>query len=307
MEKITSKRPSTYVIEVVERTSFFRIFTIWFMLILLFALSYHGLTKYTNENYLMGSNGSKITNLVESVYYSFITATSTGYGDIVPRGPISRTLAIVEVIVGLIMLAIITSKLVALKQEKLLEQIYHLSFSEKINRFISNFHLFGHNMDSLLYDLKGKKFDHKRIMSLSHNMTKLDQNIGDMEKMFFSENNIKISKKLSNSSILQILTGLKKSMLKIKYILKISNESELVYKRKSLSRKVMGICEESERILNEINQSYSVPLEKVNGIKSTLREIRVYVLNLKLSHKKIMMNLELNPQVIHVPEAILAE
>ncbi|MBT5424309.1 hypothetical protein HOK76_07465 [archaeon] len=69
----------------------------------------------------------------------------------------------------------------------------------------------------------------------------------------------------------------------------------------------MGICEESERILNEINQSYSVPLEKVNGIKSTLREIRVYVLNLKLSHKKIMMNLELNPQVIHVPEAILAE
>ena len=304
---VKNKRPSTYIIEVVERTSFFKIFFLWFSVIIFFGFLYFALTNYTLDNYLMSSDGSRIGTVVESIYYSFITATSTGYGDIVPRGYFARSLAIIEVIVGLMMLAVITSKLVALKQENLLEKIYHLSFSEKINRIISNFHLFGHNMDSLLFNMKTKKFDQKNLFSLSHHITKLEQNINDMEKMFFSEDKSGVTKNINTTSIFEIMTGLKKSLLKIRYVLKVSNESELMYKRKSLSRKIIKICDECEKILNEVKSTYPELTDKIKATKANIREIRVFVLNLKLKHKKLQFDLELSPELIMVPETVIAE
>ena len=48
------------------------------------------------------------------VYYSFITLTSTGYGEIVPVSQKARGLAILEAIVGQLYLAIMVSRLVSL-------------------------------------------------------------------------------------------------------------------------------------------------------------------------------------------------
>lgn len=47
-------------------------------------------------------------------YYSFVTLTTTGYGDITPVHPIARTLAIAEALTGQLYLAITLARLVAL-------------------------------------------------------------------------------------------------------------------------------------------------------------------------------------------------
>lgn len=48
------------------------------------------------------------------IYFSFVTLTTTGYGDILPVHPIARSLAIAEAVAGQLYLAITLARLVAL-------------------------------------------------------------------------------------------------------------------------------------------------------------------------------------------------
>jgi hypothetical protein len=49
------------------------------------------------------------------LYYSFVTLTTVGYGDITPVGPLARTLAILEALTGQLYPAILLARLVALE------------------------------------------------------------------------------------------------------------------------------------------------------------------------------------------------
>lgn len=58
------------------------------------------------------------TGRVESavwIYFSFVTLTTTGYGDITPVHPVARSLAVAESLAGQLYLAILISRLVALE------------------------------------------------------------------------------------------------------------------------------------------------------------------------------------------------
>jgi hypothetical protein len=49
------------------------------------------------------------------IYYSFVTLTTVGYGDITPVHPVARSLAIAEALTGQLYLAITLAHLVALR------------------------------------------------------------------------------------------------------------------------------------------------------------------------------------------------
>jgi voltage-gated potassium channel Kch len=48
-----------------------------------------------------------------SAYFSYITLTTTGYGDITPFAPLTRTLAMFEALTGQLYLAIMLARLVS--------------------------------------------------------------------------------------------------------------------------------------------------------------------------------------------------
>ena len=49
------------------------------------------------------------------VYFSFITLTTTGYGDVTPAHPVTRSLAVAEALTGQLYLAILIARLVSLR------------------------------------------------------------------------------------------------------------------------------------------------------------------------------------------------
>jgi hypothetical protein len=58
--------------------------------------------------------GLGAADAMEWTYYSFVTLTTVGYGDITPVSPGARSLAITESVTGLMYVAILISRLVAL-------------------------------------------------------------------------------------------------------------------------------------------------------------------------------------------------
>ena len=64
-----------------------------------------------------------------SLYYSVITATSTGYGDITPQG-FSKFLASIQSMFALFVFAIFVTKLVSHRQELALREVHKLTFED---------------------------------------------------------------------------------------------------------------------------------------------------------------------------------
>ena len=57
----------------------------------------------------------EIPSVLDWVYFSFITLTTVGYGDITPVRPIARTLAMGEALTGQLYLAVLIARLVAME------------------------------------------------------------------------------------------------------------------------------------------------------------------------------------------------
>lgn len=75
-----------------------------------------------------------------AVYFSFVTALSIGYGDVVPLGAL-RMLAVVEGVAGLLIFGCVISKLVSRRQEELTAEIHRTTFEDRLDRVRTNLHL----------------------------------------------------------------------------------------------------------------------------------------------------------------------
>ena len=63
--------------------------------------------------------GAKAVGLAKPVYFSFITLTTVGYGDITPIAPAARSLVILEALLGQFFVAVLVARLVGLLQTQL--------------------------------------------------------------------------------------------------------------------------------------------------------------------------------------------
>jgi voltage-gated potassium channel len=85
---------------------------VFLLLGLIWALMY----LITLEFWPYGINGIDYQNwhdnLGAAIYFSFITMTSTGYGDITPALPVTRTLAYMQAITGTFYMAVVVASLV---------------------------------------------------------------------------------------------------------------------------------------------------------------------------------------------------
>jgi len=79
---------------------------IWAMLFIVVEFLVPGSLRHGQEQALMGA---------EMVYYSFVTLTTLGYGDIVPVSQSARALATLEALTGQLFLTVLVARLVALQ------------------------------------------------------------------------------------------------------------------------------------------------------------------------------------------------
>lgn len=117
--------------EVLSSLPYSTLFGIWLLLALFFATAYFGLT-YANGG-AHAPTGMQDFTMIErffnSLYFSIITATSTGYGDITPQG-FSKVLASLQSISALLVFAIFVTKLVSHHQEITLTEVHRLTFED---------------------------------------------------------------------------------------------------------------------------------------------------------------------------------
>jgi potassium channel LctB len=136
---LSSSSPSRFIDALADR-SVGALFWLWLEIVVGCGVAYW-LMAWASPRFALMSNGgpvaSGIRGLLPALYFSAVTATSIGYGDIVPAGA-ARVLAVGEGIAGLILFGCVVSKFVSRRQEELIGQIHRIAFEDRLGRVRTN-------------------------------------------------------------------------------------------------------------------------------------------------------------------------
>jgi hypothetical protein len=132
----------TAILELVDRISIARLFAIWLAVIVACGAAYW-LIDFSSGAGLVEDGarvGTNLSGLLTAIYFSFITATSVGYGDVLPVAA-TRVLAVAEAVGGLMIFGLLIAKFVSYRQDMLVREIHSVTFEERLDRVQTNLHL----------------------------------------------------------------------------------------------------------------------------------------------------------------------
>ncbi|MBU0756811.1 MAG: potassium channel family protein [Nanoarchaeota archaeon] len=193
-----------------QNTSYAKIFLIWLLIIFIFGNIYYALTTYTSSKLIYRSLDviQGYEGYLNTIYFSFITTTSLGYGDIAPTG-FCKLFAVIEVLIGLVMNGIVIGKFVSSKNEIMLEEIYDITFNEKIDRLRQNFYYDRLNISNLIQKIEDKMITKLNDKRLEIQYINLESHVMDLKEFLAKQSQDKdFVKKLENYRAFLIVKSL---------------------------------------------------------------------------------------------------
>jgi voltage-gated potassium channel len=95
----------------------FAFLSFYSVLVILFASAYRIMSQYMPNTHFYIGNTPHALSFPEAVYFSVITISTVGYGDIIPHSSLARVLASIEVICGFLLLLFGVSELLEYARE----------------------------------------------------------------------------------------------------------------------------------------------------------------------------------------------
>lgn len=173
-EQVRTARSNRFIV-VIDALTMRQWAGLWFLAIILFAAAYWIGALTTSPGLI--HNGEPVAGdwigFLDCLYFSIVTATTVGYGDIVPVGW-ARLLAAAEAMGGMIVVGALVSRLLSVQQERMLRDIHNLSFGERMGRMQTSLHLLISEFQDLQALHSDEAVDHMKIeMRLSSGSTLL--------------------------------------------------------------------------------------------------------------------------------------
>jgi len=131
------------------------LFSIWIGMGLLFGVAYFLLTFLPGQGPTTDTIQDLNLRFWNCVYFSVITATSTGFGDFVPQG-FSKVLASIQSMSTLIVFAVFVSKLISHRQEMALQEVHRLSYEDVFHNIREDLYVIRKDLDQFIHHAKRK-------------------------------------------------------------------------------------------------------------------------------------------------------
>ncbi|MDD5086507.1 MAG: potassium channel family protein [Candidatus Nanoarchaeia archaeon] len=249
-----------------DRLSFLHIFIIWAVVIIIFGVAYHSLTK--DNSYLYQSIGNKTSlSVFDAVYFSFITATTTGFGDIIPFGGF-RILALVEVVCGLLLLAFVTSKLVSIKQDIILNEVYEISLSEKISRIRASLLLFRQNINRVMQRIEEGTIKKREIVDMYTYISPLEDSLHQIITLFTKSKSNNFTKEVDPVNAELIFISIIQSLEKLLELINLLENQNIEWRREITVSLINNSTKQSLILFENITTIKSLSNQSLKNLKS---------------------------------------
>lgn len=249
-----------------DRLTFPHILLVWISIIIIFGLTYFYASSDTS--YLFYNiQEEQVTQLVDAIYFSFITATSTGFGDIVPTGGF-KLIAIVEVISGLLLLAFVTSKLVSIKQDIILTEIYEISFTERVNRLRSSLLLFRQHITSIISKIEHNTISKREISDAYIHISSFEDSLQEIFGMMGKSAKTQFTRVMAPLETELIFNSIIHSFEKLRELLALMNHHNLEWKREVTVHAIAKCLEVNKYLFEKMNTIKSLSEKAIGDLTS---------------------------------------
>jgi len=262
----------------IDKLKFIYIFLIWGFMIVVFGLIYS--FSASDSSYLFyNPTQERVTSLSDGIYFSFITATTTGFGDILPVG-LFKVTAIIEVIFGLLLLALVTSKLVSIKQDVILGEIYEISFNERINRLRSSMFLFRQNVSRIINKIESTTIRRREINEMYMFISALEDILREI--LIFKRSGLFL-KEIDTLRTELILNSVLSTLDKLYELVCILNENNHKWNRNVTLTVIDKCLTKSRKVFEKLNL---VKHMTKKGKEDLDNQLKLVIKNIKIEVKK---------------------
>lgn len=221
----------------------------------------HGIEATVSKNVSIGA--------FETFYFSVVTVSSLGYGDFRPVG-FGRVVAILEVIFGLMMLALIVSKVASERTSTLVRLFYTSDIERRVREFVED---------------NGNKNSELRARLESHDFDKAQEIIESFKIAFsaylhffaYQSRTGEIEGRWAEKIFLRLLRSTTTSTELIAYVARLNNSTSQERKR---CNKAMARALTFGRALSEKYDEANI-CGTVNHIEKTIKDSERYLAKLK--------------------------
>lgn len=262
VDQIAQKKVNSWF----DKLSFTAILSVWITLVFLFGLSYYFFS--TNVSYLhYNPTNAPVEGILNHVYFSFITATTTGFGDIVPFG-MFKVVAIFEVIFGFLLLAVVTSKFVSIKQNVILEEIYELSFHEKVNRVRSSLLVFRQNISRIISRVEEKEVHKREISDLYTYISSLEDILREVYALVYRQDGSQYTKVLDTLNTELVFNSVVNSFEKVNELIGILDQNKLEWRRDVTIHLIYKCINLNQQLFDRINIDKMISEKNLNDLNA---------------------------------------
>lgn len=255
-------------VNILQDFTFVQLFYLWVSIGLGFAIIYYILSFLPQSSllYLNEPINHNFSDFLTMIYFSFITLTSTGYGDVVPQG-ISKILSIFEIFSGLVVFGFLISKLITARQRSIIEELYDLSFEETISRMRSSLYVYRANISRIIDRVSlTRRVKYSDITDLEANLEGLKSNINRVRRFLISESKKPITK-LDELTLNLLFNSLSLSISRMIEVLELLKSKKCEWK-KNTTIKYVSDCIASIKELQELYEKKPLKEELKNLLKT---------------------------------------
>jgi hypothetical protein len=141
-------------LEKLSQATYPELFSLWLLLNVVCTVIYFGLATVHSINApTQLADMDTASRLFNSFYFSVITATSVGYGDILPEG-LSKVVAMIQSVASLLIFAIFVTKLVSRRQETTLAEVHRMTSESIFYNIRQGLFLVRKDFDMLIHEIQ---------------------------------------------------------------------------------------------------------------------------------------------------------
>ena len=262
----------------IDKLGFLHILVIWVFIIVFFGIIYYLFSN--NGSYLIHSPEEQIVeDIKNSIYFSFVTATTTGYGDILPSGYF-KLITIFEVVFGMLLLALVTSKFVSIKQDIILNELYELSLNERINRLRSSLLLFRQHLTRIITRIEETRIRKREIDDIYVDISSFEDILNEVINIIHRQEKNHFTKVIDSVNTELILNSVLNSFEKLNELIEMMNQNKLEWKRDitidlvnrciSLNDKLFGIATSQKNMPDKVLNNITTSKNDIVGKTKTL-------------------------------------
>lgn len=254
------------VYTLIDKLTFFNIFAIWTLIIIMFGLAYFFLSNsFSFISY--SATDTEVNYILDSIYFSFITATSTGFGDIIPHG-VFKIVSIIEVIFGLLLLAFVTSKLISIKQDAILNEIYEISFNERISRLRSSLLLFRQNLNKIIDRVEAGYARKREISDIYIHLSSFENILNEISSLFGRVGITNYTRVVDTVNTELLFSSTNKSFEKIDELIIILNQANIDWKREIHLDLINRCINLSDFLFKKLNDMKNISEKAITELQS---------------------------------------